>query len=116
LGATQFIDGIVSALAQDFGGGIMVRVLGFGLDLVVAGIFVGFGILGRKKQRWAVILGMIVYVLDGLIYLAVGEFLAVLFHGWALYSLWRGQQALQALEALETASVPGETGTTFAPD
>jgi hypothetical protein len=116
LGATQLIDGFVTALAQDLGGGMVVRVLGFGLDVFVAGIFVVFGILARKKQRWAVFLGMMVYLLDGFIYLAVGEFLAVIFHAWALYGLWRGQQAMQALETLEAASVPGETGATFAPD
>jgi hypothetical protein len=116
LGATQFIDGIVSGVAQELGGGITVRLLGFGLDLIVAGIFVGFGILARKKQRWAVILGMIVYVLDGLIFLAVGEFLAVIFHAWALYGLWRGQQAMQALQAIEAGSAPSEPAATFAQD
>lgn len=116
LGATQLIDGIVSALSQEIGGGVVVRVLGFGLDLVVAGIFVGFGILARRKQRWAVILGMILYVLDGLIFLAVGEFLAVIFHAWALYGLWRGQQAMQALAAVEASSAISEPAATFASD
>ena len=110
LGATQFIDGFVSALIEDIGSeaGTIIRVIGFGVDFLFAGIFAVFGILGRKKFRWAVIAGMVLYGLDGLISLAFGDWLSIIFHGLALFGLWKGQNAIKELILLEKGQSTGD--------
>ncbi|MBI5302680.1 MAG: hypothetical protein HY868_11125 [Chloroflexi bacterium] len=103
LGATQIIDVFSSALAREFSPGIgtAIRVVGFGLDLFIAGIFAICGVLGRKRFKGIVVIGMVLYALDAVIFLAVGEWLGVVFHAWALSGLWRGIKAINELGQLE---------------
>lgn len=101
LGATQFVDGIISALTADLGASVFYRLVGFGMDVAIAGVFVIAGVLGRKRYGWAVIFGMILYALDGLLFLLVDGWLAIAFHAWALWGLWRGLQAINQLKAFE---------------
>lgn len=110
LGATQFIDGFVSALVKDVssGAGSIVRVIGFGLDFLFAGVFAICGILGRKRLRWAVITGMVLYGLDGLFALAFGDWLSTIFHVIALFGLWKGQNAIKELILLENSLSTGD--------
>ena len=77
------------------------RLIGFGLDAAVAGLFIGMGILGRKRHRWIVIIGMILYALDGLIFLWLEAWMNLAFHAFALFGLWKGLKALNKLNALE---------------
>ena len=43
LGITQIIDGVMSVIAKDFGAnGMIVRVIGFAIDIAIAGVFVAF--------------------------------------------------------------------------
>lgn len=110
LGATQFIDGFISALVKDVssGAGTVFRVIGFGLDFLFAGAFAVGGILGRKKIRWAVIVGMFLYGFDGLLSLAFGDWLSTIFHVLALSGLWKGQKAIQELILLEKSQSSGD--------
>ncbi|MFN8597714.1 MAG: hypothetical protein U0559_16215, partial [Anaerolineae bacterium] len=55
--------------------------------------------------RWALILGMVLYGLDGLIFIWAQDWLGLAFHGYALFMMYLGLQAYRKLEALE----PGET-------
>lgn len=103
LGVTQFIDGLVSVLVEEvgIGAGTIFQVIGLGLDCVFAGGFAICGILGRKKLRWAVITGMVLYGLDAILCLAFGDWLSTLFHIFALFGLWKGQKAIAELALLE---------------
>jgi hypothetical protein len=101
LGATQFVDGVMSALAKDLNGSLIPRLIGFTIDVVIAGIFVGAGILGRKQHRWAILAGMGLYALDALIFVWVSDWFAVAFHAFALWGLWKGLQAINVLKLLE---------------
>jgi len=105
LGATQFIDGFGLAAARDLGSGagLVLQVIAFALTLCVAGIFLAFGVMGRKRTRWVIIVGMLLYALDALLLLAFGDFAGALFHGLALFGLFRGLQAINALTQLEKA-------------
>jgi len=105
---TRLVDELMKAVAEQVGvgGGLVARVIGFGLDLVIAGIFVGIGFLGRKHHRWAVVLGMTIYVLDAVLFVLVAEWLSVAFHAFALWCLWRGLRALGRLNALEKMGPP----------
>jgi hypothetical protein len=70
LGITQVVDGITSVLAREFGsGGNIVLILGFATDVAIAGMFVVIGVFGRKRYRTPIIIGMVLYALDGVILL-----------------------------------------------
>lgn len=94
LAATQFIDLQLSQAAAPL------RVLGVIIDLVISGLFFLFGYLGRKKDRRAIVTGMIVYAADAILLLRFQDWLGVAFHAWGLFSIWGGLKALGQLEAL----------------
>ena len=101
LGTTQFIDGIAKGLSGEQFGAI--NVVGLFLDLLVTGIFVGFGLLASKKFLWAYMLGMVIFLLDGLILLLFQDLLGAGFHALVLFWMFRGFQAGQELTAFEKA-------------
>jgi hypothetical protein len=108
LAATQLIDGIASAIAADIGeAGIVIRIIGLILDLFVAGMFVFFGVFARRRHMWAFVVGLVIYALDGLLLLLVGDWLGVALHGLFLYLIFGGVRALRRLNAIESgASIP----------
>jgi hypothetical protein len=63
------------------------------LDVLAAGLFVLFGVFATKKRLWAFIVGLIVYALDGLIFLLAGDWLGVGFHVFALLCIFAGCNA-----------------------
>ena len=99
LGITQVVD----ALAHRAGS------TGIVLDLVinglVAGIFVLFWHFGRQGQRWAFIVGMVFYTLDGLLLLMFQDYLSVAFHAYALFMLYRGMAGISQLEQTSQATM-----------
>jgi hypothetical protein len=108
LGVTQLVDAIISSIADEVGPivGLILRVFGFGIDIVILAIFVACGYLGRKRLLWAVIVGIALYVFDILLLLIVTDWVGILFHAWVLWCLIRGAKAIIALAELEK-SRPG---------
>lgn len=107
LGATQVVDGVAGLLIEDIGPGGgkgIILVIAVVLDLFIAGIFLLGGVLGRRRIRWAMIAGMVLYLLDGLILLVAQDYLGVLFHLVALAGLFSGLQAMGKLVKLEAAA------------
>jgi hypothetical protein len=107
LGITQFVDVIMKTISNDLGltEGMIIRIIGIVINLIIAGLFIIAGVIGRKKYRIVIIIGMVAYVLDGLLLLAVGEWLGIAFHLLALWGLWRGLQAIGKLKVLEAGGV-----------
>jgi hypothetical protein len=103
LGITQVIDGIASGVAAEIGvdAATIIKILAFAADLVVAGVFVSFGVLARKGYKWSFIVGMILYALDGAIFLLVPDFLSIGFHLFALFGIYTGLQAYNKLMKME---------------
>lgn len=91
LGVTQIIDSFA------FRGGSNGVAVAAALDLVAAGIFVGFGVFARKGHTWSFLVGMVLYALDGLIFLLARDWLAFGFHIFALYCIFNGFRALRQL-------------------
>jgi hypothetical protein len=91
LGVTQIFD----ALGVHIGGSG--KVVALALDLLAAGMFVLFGIFANKGQAWAFIVGMVLFALDGLIFLLGPDWLGVAFHVLVLYWLFRGFSASRNL-------------------
>jgi hypothetical protein len=93
LGITQIIDAFGSRL--ETGG----KLVSLALDLCVAGLFILFGFLGNKGHTWAFLVGMVLFALDGLIFLLFQDWLGVGFHVLVLYWLFRGFNACRQLKA-----------------
>ncbi|AYB32687.1 hypothetical protein [Chryseolinea soli] len=65
-----------------------------------AAIFIFFGYFAAKLQRWAFIVGAIVYVIDAAIYALVAQWLALAFHLFILYKLFQGFRTISEYEAI----------------
>lgn len=99
LGVTQIVDGIGKV------GGAAGSVAGFVISLIAAGVFLLFWKFAREGQQWAFLVGMILYALDGLLFLGFGLWLDLAFHAFAVFSMYKGFQALSQLNAMK--SQPG---------
>jgi len=90
------ITSVVDAMAKRIG------TAGSVLDLIingfVAGVFVLFGYFACKAQKWAFMVGMGLYLVDGLLLLGARDFLSVGFHAYALYAIYRGYTSAQLVQ------------------
>jgi hypothetical protein len=98
LGIAQLVD----MLARRLGGASFV------LDLIINGflaaVFLLFFNFARRGQKWAFIVGMSLYALDGLLMLGIGALLAAGFHALALFFMFGGIGAINKLRELEEAA------------
>jgi hypothetical protein len=98
----------VTRLVDEFGDivitGTTGHVLALGVDIVIAGILAGLGLLSRSGTLWSFIVGTALLVLDGLFLAVVTDWGAVAFHGLALFFIIRGIQAARRLAALRTSA------------
>jgi len=74
------------------------------IDVVIAAIFVGLGLMSRSGALWSFIVGMVLLVLDALLLVWVQDWAAVAFHALALFFIVRGFQAARQLAALRTSA------------
>jgi hypothetical protein len=101
LGITQLIDGIMARIATDLGtGGYIVQIFGWLIDLAVAGFFILLGYLARKKIKWLIITGLVLYILDGGFLLVLGAYKSALFHGLGIWGIISGLRLMKQLELL----------------
>lgn len=80
------------------------------IDSCIIGGFAVLGYLAARRHTWAFVLGMVLYALDGLIFLFAKDWLAAGFHAFVLYVLFLGVQASIALNR-----IPAETRTMVMP-
>ncbi len=93
LGITQIID-VVAHKASSVGTAIAVV-----LDLLVLGMFILFGYFAARRHNWSFLAGMVVFTLDGFIFLLAQDWLGLGVHVFILYCLFKGFQASRALTA-----------------
>lgn len=84
---------VVDAMARQVGS--MGSVLDIVINGFVSGAFVLFGYFAVKGQKWAFLVGMGLYALDGLLLLGAKDYLGMGFHAYALFAIYRGLQAAQ---------------------
>ena len=80
------------------------------IDVCVIGGFALLGFFASRRHTWAFILGMVLYALDGLIFMFAQDWIAAAFHAFVLYVLFIGTQASIALNR-----IPAETRTMVMP-
>jgi hypothetical protein len=105
LGSTQFIDGIASYLLEKASAQAVPLIYGFsyGFQLFIVGFFVVFGVFAIKGRAWAFIIGMVLYALDGLIFVWVSDWLGAAFHLFVLWQLFTGIRKVFKLKKLNEA-------------
>ncbi len=84
---------LVAGIAVGLKAGAVVKAIALIFAVIGAGIFIPFGVFSCKGHVWAFIAGMVLYALDGLIFLAFGDYLSAGFHAFVLWRLSSGLQA-----------------------
>ena len=69
------------------------------ISLAVIGFLGWIGHRAANGRKWAFVLGMVVYGIDGAIFLVVQDWIGVGFHAFALFMIFRGYQAARQLSA-----------------
>jgi hypothetical protein len=101
LGITQ----LTSALAHNLGP--IGKSIAFVISVIAASVFVIFGVLARKRHKWAFVVGMILYACDGLLFLLVSDWIGIAFHLYVLYRIYKGIQMLGSAGRLEADTATG---------
>ena len=104
LGLTQLVDAFARIFSNDVPDGALIfKVIGLVISVGIASIFAMFGYFAGKGERWAFIVGMILYALDALLLLVFTDWIGFFFHLYFLWGLWNG---LKALDQLKKLSLP----------
>jgi len=115
LAATLIVDSITISVSESFPDAVLiVKIVGFVLSVMISGVFAFFGFFASRGKRWAFLVGMVLYSLDGLIMLAFADWIGVLFHGfflWGLFGGWRALSQLGQLSPQKQSDFPQNIGT-----
>lgn len=99
LGISQVFDAL-AAVSEGSG-----KVVAYGLDAAVLALFVWFGWKARRS-RGVFLAGMIVYALDGLLFLVAEDWFGLGFHAFALVAMTPGLMALKKLGGEGSLALP----------
>ena len=95
LGTTQITDYIFSKNDSP--------AIGLVIAVLISAVYVLFGFFATKRQMWAFATGLVLYILDGLIFLpsfSIAWF-QLLFHGYIIYRIINGIIATQRFQQAE---------------
>ena len=99
--ATQVAD----YLAYD-GKSALGRVFALGFDVLVFGFYALCGVQAMRGATWAFVLGLIFFALDTLLMLVMQQWIGLLLHGWAIFSIFTGLIANTNLKKFQTEKFP----------
>jgi hypothetical protein len=103
LGVTQFINAIALHWAKQAPETAMVaKVVAGAFTLITAAVVAAFGLGTNRRYSWLFIAGMILYTIDGLIYVLFEDWLSIAFHVFVLTRLFSGFQACRELNSAES--------------
>jgi hypothetical protein len=101
LGITEVVDELAAELAVERPEMSLVAKAGaFGFALAAAVFAAGFGWLANKRYIPLFALGMLLYALDGMIYVLAQSWFSAAFHAFALFGMWQGLSAYRELSAI----------------
>ncbi len=111
LAIIELKDALFVAFLSETGspGNFFLTIIAVFLSIAIAGVFVGIGLLARKKYLWAYVAGMTVYALDGVIFLLFLDVFSFGFHVVVLVLLWEGLRAEKKMSSavpLSSSSSP----------
>jgi len=102
LGITQLADGFVDVAIEN-GAPSAMKAVSLVFSFIVVAFFALLGYYGGKRSSIAFVIGIVIYLLDGLLVLLLGEFLVAGFHAVALFFLIRGFLACRQANAIDNA-------------
>lgn len=95
LGITQLVDALAIIITNDLGiTNHLLIIFSLVISLLFSGLFVLFGFLANKRKKGAIITGMVLYALDGILCFVIGIYIDGLFHLLALWGLFTGLRLL----------------------
>ena len=98
LGITQIIDGFAYGLGQEIPkSSTLFLGIGAVLDLMIFGVVALFGLFIKKQVSWLIVLGAVLYLLDGLLLLLFRDWVGAGFHAYFLYRIWVSWRAVANL-------------------
>jgi hypothetical protein len=98
LGLTQLAEAFVD-VAIDNGAPPALKAVALVFSLILVAVFGFFGYYANRGSSAAFIVGIGIYILDGLLILLLGDLLAAGFHAFALFFIIRGFLACRTLNA-----------------
>lgn len=101
LAFTQIIDALVDASVTQ-GSPTAIRAVAIGLDLILVAIFALLGYYANKAITAVFIAGIIIYLIDALLWLFLGSYFAAGFHAFALFNIIRGFIASREINSIKT--------------
>lgn len=105
LGVSEIADGISEAVIQD-GGPMAIKGVAIVFDLIVFGGFALAGYFSNKLISPVFLIGIIIYAIDAVIVLLLGDLFMAAFHAFALYQLIRGFMACRELKQYQKMATP----------
>jgi len=95
LSITQIFHGVATGVTEELGvsGGNIYQGIALVLSLFCAGFVAMLGYFGRQGKRWALIVGLIIFCFDAVLYLITFSIFGVLLHGIAIYLISKGISA-----------------------
>lgn len=100
LGIVQVINGLAILIEGQTGSTTMPKVGALLVNLAISAIFLIIGYYAGKGMTWIFTVGIILYVLDGVIFLLFGDWLSIGFHIFALFFIVRGLMAANKLQKI----------------
>lgn len=106
LGYTLVVDGI-TYVAVNNGAPTFVKGIGLVVNAGIVLVCAALGFLAGRGQGWAFVVAIGLYAVDGLLHIALGSFVSVGFHVFALIFIIRGYLACRKLSKLALETEPG---------
>ena len=108
LGVTQLLSGFAYGVAQrtDAGGAVVAWVICCTITLLIAALFVWLASRAKRGHAWAFVVGMVLYTLDGCIFLAFQDWFPFAFHIYALVMVYTGLKAHLGIAKVVASPVP----------
>lgn len=104
LGITQIINGIGVLVENQSGSPTAPKIGVFLVNLIISIFFLGIGYFSAKGMTWTFIVGVALYVLDGLIFFLFGDVFSIGFHAFALFFIIKGLLAANKLNKMPQPS------------
>jgi hypothetical protein len=101
LGLTMITDSVAADVAFKPGGNTNVLAVAVSFDAVILGLFILCGCLSQRRILPIFALGMLLYLLDGLLCLSLGLIVGVGIHAYALWSMGSGFWAYRRLNIVQ---------------
>jgi hypothetical protein len=92
LGVTMFVDALLLATQGDLAGiaQMVFQTIGIGFNVGVLGIFYLIWKKSKQGGHLAYIIGTVLYLLDGLLFLLIGDWVGIAFHVFFLFFIVTG--------------------------